>query len=107
MLKELAQSLGKALEIGLCSENAYRTANGLVNECRAIFEEMDRILTKKARRMGLDGTETTVARTVRERWKWPFLQPKMKLLWGNLSKMTSTLHLMLNVMIYASQVVAR
>ena len=36
-----------------------------------------------------------------EKLKWPFLQPKMELLRGNLERLKSTLVLMLNVLTYA------
>ena len=85
----------------LCSENAFRTTSAIVYECRIVFEEIDQALIDKMTRMGLDGEPRQPKPALFERSTWPFLQPRIKLLWNNLDKLRSTLHLMLNVLIYA------
>ncbi len=101
ILRELGRCLEKDHEAQLCSENAFRTTSTIVNECRIVFEEIDQALMDKMTRMGLDGKPGQPELAILERSTWPFLQPKIELLWNNLDKLKSTLHLMLNVIIYA------
>lgn len=107
ILRELGQSLERDHKARLCSENAYRTTDAIVKDCREVFEEMDQSLMEKMTRIGLDGSSSTPAAATLEKAVWPFLQPRIKLLWSNLDKLKSTLLLMLNVIIYAKQVVER
>lgn len=101
ILIELGRCLKKDHEAQLCSENAFHTTSAIVNECRIVFEEIDQALMDKMMRMGLDGNPGQPEAAIFERATWPFLQPRIKLLWDNLDKLKSTLHLMLNVLIYA------
>ena len=101
ILRELGQCLEKDDEANLCSENASRTTSAIVDECRIVFEEIDQALMDLMARMGLRGQPGQPELTIFERSTWPFLQPKIKLLWEKLDKLKSTLHLMLNVLIYA------
>ena len=101
ILRELSRCLEKDHEAQLCSENAFRTTSAIVNECRIVFEEIDQALMDKMTRMGLDGKPGQPEPAILERSTWPFLQPRIKLLWNKLDKLRSTLHLMLNVLIYA------
>ena len=55
----------------------------------------------KMTRMTSDEKPRQPEPAILERSTWPFLQPRIKLLWNNLDKLKSTLHLMLNVLIYA------
>lgn len=101
ILRILEHSLRKDHEVELYSQNAVNTAETIVKECRDIFREMDRTLSKKISRIGLDGSSSRFAVTALERLRWPFLRLRMMVLWGNLGKLKSSLHLMLNVFIYA------
>ena len=101
ILRELGRCLEKDHKAQLCSENAFRTTSAIVDECRIVFEEIDQALMDKMTRMGLDGKPGQSKPAIFERSTWPFLQPRIKLLWNNLDKLKSTLHLMLNVLIYA------
>ena len=101
ILIELGHCLEKDRDAQLCSENAFRTTSAIVYECRTVFEEIDLALMDKMKRMGLDGRPVQPELAILERSTRPFLQPKIKLLWDNLNKLKSTLHLMLNVLIYA------
>ena len=69
-----------------------------------MFEELDLALMDMMMRMDLDGKSEQPNSAIFERSVWPFLQPKIELLWNNLNKLKSTLHLTLNVLIYARQV---
>lgn len=116
VLEELGQNLKKDQKSRLCSENAVKTAEGIVKECAAIFNEingtLETTLEKIKPRAGSEkangrdgaygGRKLPVA--AYERLKWPFLQPKMQLLRSNLDRLKSTLVLMLNVITYARKV---
>ena len=101
ILIELGRCLEKDHEAQLCSENAFHTTSAIVKECQAVFEKLDQALMNKMRPMGLDGNPGQPESVIYERSTWPFLQPRIKLLGNNLDKLKSTLHLMLNVLIYA------
>lgn len=107
ILKTLGHSLEKDREAQLYSQSAINTAETIVKECLEIFHEMDGALLRKIKRIGLDGSSSRVAVVALERLKWPFLRPRIMLLWSNLDKMKSSLHLLLNVFIHARQLVER
>lgn len=107
ILRTIEHSLKRDCKAELYSRNAVSTAETIVKECLAIFREMDSALSKKITRIGLDGNSSRVAITALERLRWPFLKPKMMLLWSNLDKLKSSLLLMLNVFIYARLLVER
>ena len=107
ILKTLKHSLEKDSEARLYSENDINTAKTIVEECLKIFEEMDGALLKKIKRIGLDGSSSRFAVAALERLIWPFLRPKMMLLWSNLAKLKSSLHLSLAVLSHARQSVER
>ena len=104
ILRELARCLEKDREAQLCSESTFHTTSATVTECSNVFEELDLALMDKMMRMGLDEKSGQPNSAIFERSVWPFLQPKFNLLWNNLNKLKSTLHLTLNVLIYARQV---
>ena len=107
ILKTLGQSLEKDHEGHLYSPNAIKTAETIVEECLEIFQEMDGILMKKITRSGLGGNSSRAAVVALERLKWPFLKPKMMLLWNHLDKLKSSLQLMLSVFLYTRLLVER
>lgn len=118
VLEELGQNLKKDQKSRLCSDNAVRTAEGIVKECGIIFKQINETLQTtlnkikppagggKGKGKGKDGAQggRTMAVAALERLKWPFLQPKMQLLRSNLDRLKSTLVLMLNVITYARKV---
>lgn len=115
VLEELGQNLKKDQKSRLCSQNAVKTAEGIVKECAAIFNDINGTLETTlekikpragSERNGRDGAHGGRKRAVAayERLKWPFLQPKMQLLRSNLDRLKSTLVLMLNVITYARKV---
>lgn len=111
VLEELGQNLKKDQKSRLCSENAVKTAEGIVKECGVIFKEINETLTTTLNKIkppakDKDGTHAgkKMAVAALERLKWPFLQPKMQLLRSNLDRLKSTLVLMLNVITYARKV---
>ena len=84
-------------------QDVISTADTIVKECLEFFYETDRALWKKISRIGLDGRPDRLAVALLARMKWPFLRPRMMLLWNHIYKLTSSLYLMVNVFIYAIQ----
>ena len=87
----------------LSSSNADHTAQDVLNECAAVFTDIDDVLTKAtesiSRRWPKKGGKVSLS--LADRPKWPFLQPRMALLRGNLERLKATLVLMVNVLGYA------
>ena len=104
VLQELGEHLRKDRDAPICSENAIKTAEEIGRECLHVFQELDGALENSLKRLGVGAKEKSRwISTVRERLRWPLLQPKMELLRSNLDRLRVTLLLMLNVMIYARQ----
>ena len=74
ILRTLGHNLEKDRQEHSYSRNAIDTANTIVKECLEIFHEMDRALSKRITRIGLDGSSSRVAGVTLERLKWPFLK---------------------------------
>ena len=93
VLKELGQILDKDREARTFSENAVRTADGVVKECLEVFQEMEEILVKKLPSLGggdkngRGGDRAKKAIVMLERLKWGYLQPKLQLLRSNLDRL--------------------
>jgi hypothetical protein len=103
VLEQLGANLKQDEQAKLYSGSAVQTAKDVMTECEAVFQEIDGVLAKAtdsvAKRWPRKGGK--VALSAMDRLKWPFLQPKMALLRGNLERLKSTLVLMLNVLTYA------
>ena len=107
ILQTLERTLDKDRAAQLYSHNDISTAKTIVEECREIFFEMERDLSNKITRMGLDGNPSRRGVVALERLKWPFLKSKITLHWSRLDKLKSSLLLTLNVFIYARLLVER
>ena len=107
ILELIGHSLQKDRGAQLYSQNDIGMAETIVKECLDIFHEMDTALSKKVKRIRSDSSSSRVASVALERVKWPFLKPKMIILWKNLAKLKSSLLLMLTVFIYARHLVER
>ena len=109
----ILKELGHALEddkAGICSDNAIKTAEAVVQECSKAFQEMDDLLLKKVPYLRVQATsleKKSRATVILERLRWPTIKGKIECLRSNLDRMKSTLMLMLNVIIYAKQVSER
>lgn len=102
VLRELGHHLEKDQEAKICSENAVKTAEQIVQECLKVFHEIDGILEKHTTQTTPEGKSThRWAETVAGRMKWPFLQRKVQLLISNLDRLKATMMLMLSVIAYA------
>ncbi|KAK5465341.1 hypothetical protein LTS15_001904 [Exophiala xenobiotica] len=87
----------------LYSSSATGTARDAARECESVFREINVIITKAMQSAAERGVKNGKAPALSplERMKYPFLQPKMELLGGNLERLKSTLVLLLNVLSYA------
>lgn len=104
VLYQLSKSLEQDVQVRLCSDQALDTAKRVVEECSAVFGEIE-IELKKAmktvKRSPNPSTGQKIIIATKERLRWPFLQPKMELLRTNLDRLKATLSLMLLVLDYA------
>ncbi len=105
VLKELGQILDRDKGSTILSENAVQTADSVVKECAEVFQMMESILVEKLPNLRTPGGEkVSKAVVLLQKLRWPYLQPKLRLLQGNLDRLKSTILLMLNVITYARQV---
>lgn len=105
VLKELGEVLDKDGETQKLTPTAIGTADTVVKECLDVFQEMETMLVKKLPHLHVhDANKASKATKLLERLKWPYLQPKLRLLQSHLDKLKSTILLMLNVIMYARQI---
>jgi hypothetical protein len=102
VLKELSNILG-AEECRYVSERAVEATHTTVKECSAVFDQLDKILEKSMGSNLNSGLEPSKISTF-ERFKWPFLQPKVDLLRSNLDRLKASLTLMLQVLSFARDI---
>ena len=101
VLKEVGEVLRKDQTFRTYSPEAIKTATAIVTECSEVFQEMDRVLVEKIPNISSRrGDKTSRATMALERFKWPYWQPKLRLLQTNLDRLRSTLLVMLNVITY-------
>lgn len=105
VLQELGEILRRDQDEkeSICSENLVKTAGNTVKECLDAFEELDSMILKNMPNLS-QGHRATRATMALERLKWPFIQPRIQLLRGNLDMVRANISLMLNVLIYARHV---
>ena len=95
VLKELADILKKDGGPRAYSATAVDSAVAVVHECAEVFKEIEGIFVEKLPKLSSRGKfKGSVAL---ERFKWPYLQPRMGLLQGNLDRLKSSLLVILNV----------
>ena len=105
VLQELGHVLEKDKEKQVCSMNAIKTADDIVQECLGVFQEVEGALDRGAwRSISGDPAKGKKSLPLIKRFTWPFVQPKVQLLTCHLDKLKVTLMLMLNVLTYARQV---
>ncbi len=107
VLEQLGDTLKQDAFAKICSPKAVQTTETIVKECSEVYTEIDAALQKSissARKHPNPSKGQKMVVSLSERLKWPFLQPKMQLLSGNLERLKSTLLLMLNVLLYAKKI---
>ena len=78
-----------------------------MQECSKVFREKDALLLKKLPHIQSGPIESKIRATMLKRLRWPAIKGKIEFLKSNLDRMKSTLTLMLNVIIFAKQVLER
>lgn len=98
------QLLGKELEkdesLRLCSDEAIAQARKLMDDCRKIFEDLNDAIDGN-HKAGGPGSKLIFG--LKQRLKYPFLEPQIDLLRAKLEKLKADLMVMLNVLIYGGQ----
>ena len=102
VLQELCLIIKSDEESHVVSDTAIHATSQTVKDCLAVFEQLDEALDKS-----MKGIEEKGGKRVMEKLKWPFKQPKMDLLRGNLDRLKASLTLMLQVLSYARDVSSR
>jgi hypothetical protein len=98
VLGELGTLLEQDRKENICSANALKTASETVIGCKEVFDEINEALEKAVKKNSkMSGMQ---------RLRWPLMEPKMKLLQGNLDRLKGTLLLILNVVTYARKIAA-
>lgn len=100
VLQQLDNELKKDEKLRLCSPEAIATARSLMDDCRRIFKELNDAVDGKGKGFG-SGAKVILG--LKQRLKYPFLEPQIELLKANLEKLKSSLLVMLNVLIFAEQ----
>lgn len=85
IISELGSLFGSEKTVALISENAVRTANGVVRECEGVFLNLDGLMKKGLRRKVF----------------FPFREAKIDLLSANLERLKSSLCLLVQVVVHA------
>lgn len=98
ILQELGTTLQKDDQAKVCSEQAFKTAQEVLDECTAVFKRIDEAIEKEnsvagKNRFQRGARKLTIA----------FLGSDLELLKSNLERLKSTMLLMLNVIMYAGQ----
>ncbi len=98
------QLLGKELEkdegIRLCKTEAITHARSLVDDCHKIFKEINDAIDGSGKTGGA-GFKMIIG--LKQRLKYPFLEPQIDLLKAKLERLKADLMVMLNVLIYGGQ----
>lgn len=98
ILNELGKTLEKDDQTKLCSEQAFSTAQEVLQECKSVFEEIESAIEKH-------NQENEKSRLMRQARKITIalLGPNLDVLKSNLERLKSTTLLMLHVIMYAGQ----
>ncbi|KAE8418993.1 hypothetical protein BDV36DRAFT_252767 [Aspergillus pseudocaelatus] len=98
ILRELGEVLSQDGPSKLCSKEAFRTAQQVLNECQKVLLQL--------RKMTENANEPTTSRMRRATGtiKNVFLEPNVDPLKENLERLKSTMLLLLNVIMYAAEV---
>lgn len=98
ILNELAKTLEQDDQAKLCSEQAFRIAQEVLKECKAVFQQIENGIEKNTQ----DGEKSRFARGARK-VTIALLGPNFDVLKSNLERLKSTTLLMLHVIMYAGE----
>ena len=90
VLRELADNLKKNIDSREHSTAALNSAVAVVKECSEVFQETETLLVEKFPTLSSRSNNKAYrVRAALERFKWPYLQPKVRLLQSNLERLKS------------------
>lgn len=98
ILNELAKALEQDDQAKLCSEQAFCIAQEVLQECKAVFEQIENAIEKHNQ----DGQKNCFTRGARK-VTVALLGPNLDVLKSNLERLKSTTLLMLHVIMYAGE----
>jgi len=99
VLKQLGETLSKDASLKVCSQGAVDTAKSLVEDTNNVFSGLEKLIetNEKPSSKFLKGI------SIKQRLKFPFLQPQIEQVQANLERLKSSLLVILNVLIFAEQ----
>lgn len=99
ILRELGDNLKAEESAKLCSDEAFRTLELGLDQCRDVLRQIERVVVGVNDRSG-----TTRLQQVTGRFRLVLLEPSLDPLKTNLERLKSTMLLLLNVIMYAGQI---
>lgn len=99
ILHQLGKILEQDSQTKLCSQQAFLTAQEILEECEKIFKQIDEAIEKKDPGSGKSKWERGTRRLT-----IVILGPDLDVLKSHLDKLKSTMLLMLNVIMYAREI---
>ena len=101
VLQLLGNELKKDESLRLCSSRAVAQARTLVDECHKIFKELNDAIEGGCKS---GGSGSKLIMGLKQKLKYPFLEPQIDLLKAKLEKLKVDLMVMLNVLVYGAQI---
>lgn len=100
ILRELGDNLKEEESSKLCSDEAFKTLNRVLDQCRDVLGQIQRAVAPK------DNPRQTLSRfqQVTGKFRLVLLEPSLDPLKVNLERLKSTMLLLLNVIMYAGQI---
>lgn len=98
ILNELRMTLEQDDQAKLCSQQAFGTAQDVLQECHAVFQQIETAVEKHNQ-----GTGSNPLRRGARKLTAGFMGPNLELLKCNLERLKTTTLLMLHVIMYAGQ----
>lgn len=98
ILRELGDSLKEEESSKLCSDEAFRTLGLVLNQCRDVLGQIQRVVENN------DQLGKNRFQQVTGKFRLVLLEPSLDQLKSNLERLKSTMLLLLNVIMYAGQI---
>ncbi|KPI35417.1 uncharacterized protein AB675_11726 [Cyphellophora attinorum] len=100
VLRQLGTELKKEEYAKLCTAEALKAAQSLVDECHGVFSDIDAAMGNANNPAGIGGK---VVMSFKNRLRFPYVQQQVEALQANLDRLKNSLLVMLNVLILAGQ----
>lgn len=98
ILRELGDNLKEEELSKLCSDEAFRTLERVLDQCRNVLRQIERVIGIN------DHSRKTRLQQVTGKFRLVLLEPNLDPLKTNLERLKSTMLLLLNVIMFAGQV---